>query len=813
MLIGRLLICFLLLCLTATAAAVAEPRSVRVGAFSYYPAIFQAENGQMEGFYVDILSEIAKRENLQISYVYGSWSEGLERLRSGEVDLLTSVARTPEREVWMDFGSVTLLTVWGELYTRPESDLHEIRDVANKRIAVMKGGYNARSFMTLTQKFDIPCTYIEMADFDAVFAAIEAGEVDGGVVNSTYGAGRQAGRHLVSSGIIFNPFDIYFAVKKERNADLLQTMDRYLSDWRREKNSPYYQALRRWGHGVSNRPAEIPVWLKSTLWLLLTLLAVGGSFIVLLRRQVHRATFHLQQREQNLAQSEKRYRDLFENSPISLWEEDYSQVKICLDDLRRQGVTDLSHHLERHPEIVGACAGKVVSNDVNQATLKLYDATGKEELFANLTRTFTADSYQAFSAELLAIWSGSTSGSMEEVVRTLQGRELRVLMHWQVMPGHEETFERVLISLLDITEKTEAMQGMQQALSAEAQARHQLRALLYALTSGIVVTDAQGAIVLLNPSAEALLGISQANLGQPFLESGADAEVLAWLQAGELPRPTPGLLTLNDRRDGKTRQIQLQAYTSAGEAGIPAGTILTLRDVTREQESDRMKSAFIATAAHELRTPLASILGFTELLQNLHNPKPEALREYVTIIQQKGEALQYIIDDLLDVSRLESGHLIHLEKIPCDLIELIRTLVLTRARQFTDYAFALDLPSEAAPTVIDPHKISQAVENLLSNAIKFSPAGSTITLHGQYSDAGWEITVADEGSGMTAEQAERVFDRFYRADTSNTAKQGLGLGMTIAKAIVDAHGGKIHLTSTPGAGTRITFTLPDAGYL
>jgi len=807
--IAHLLLCTLLLSLLPLNPAAAEPRSLRVGAFSYYPAIFQTDSGRIDGFYVDILTEIARREDLHITYVYGSWAEGLERLKNGEVDLLTSVARTPERETWMDFGSATLLTVWGELYVLPKSTLHEIRDVADKRIAVMKGGYNARSFMDLTKKFDIPCTFVEVADFDAVFAAIEAGEVDGGVVNSTYGSARHAQSKVVSSGIIFNPFDIYFAVKKGRNGDLLQITNRYLTDWRGEKNSPYYQALRHWGHGVNIKPAEIPTWLKSSLWLLLVLFISGGSFIVLLRREVQRATLSLQQREQNLAQSEKRYRDLFENAPVSLWEEDFSPIMDCLNDLRQQGVTDLPRHLQKHPEIIGVCAGSVIIHDVNRATLDLHQATSKEELLANLTHTFTSDSYHSFAEQLLAIWQGETSYNLEGSVKTLKGRELRVQLRWQAMPGHEQRLDRVLVSLLDITAKTDAMQGMEQALHAEAEARHQLRALLYAVPNGIVVTDDQEQIILLNPTAGALLGIGQESLGYPLKDSGADSAFLNWLQSGTLPRPQSELLTLVDRRDGQSKQIQIQAYTSAGGSETPAGTIITLRDVTREQESDRMKSAFIATAAHELRTPLASILGFAELLQSSEDPTVETAREYIGIIHDKGEALQHIIDDLLDVSRVESGHLVHLEKKSCDIGSLLHQIVSARARQFLAYSFALDLSTEATAIAVDPNKINQAVENLLSNAIKFSPANSTITIRGRYSVAGWEISVIDQGKGLTPEQANQVFERFYRADTSNTAKQGLGLGMTIAKAIIEAHGGKIRLSSTPGAGTTVTFTLPD----
>jgi len=798
----RLLLAIVILLLpVGFSFADSAPRTVRIGAFSYYPAIFKADNGEIQGFYVDILDEIARRENWRITYVYGNWDEGLKRLQAGELDLLTSVTRTAEREAWMDFGSKPLLTVWSELYVQPGSRIQGIRDVDGKRVAVMRRDSNARAFRHLTEMFDINCTYIEVGNFDEVFAAIESGEVDGGVVNSTYGSARLRSADVVSSGVIFNPFDIYFATRKGHNADLRATLDGYLDLWHDEKDSPYHQALRRWGHGDQATPAEIPAWLASTLWILLATLGGGATFIIILRREIRRATYRLQQREEHLVQSERRYRSLFENSPVSLWEEDFSKVKECLDTLRGQGVTNLAAYLGEHPEVIAKCASEILINDINQATLQLHQAQSKDDLLDNLTRTFDENSLLVFAEELLALWDGRTSFSMEGPVKTLQGDSRRVLLHLQVVPGHEEKLDRVLVSLLDITARTEA-------LRAEAAARRQLRNLLHAVSNGIVVIDADGNIILLNPAAEALLGIDQNALGLPLLQSGADYELLNWLQAGPLPRSAPGLLSLTDRRSGQNRQVQVQGFTGEAEPGAPAGTIITLRDVTRELESDRMKGVFIATAAHELRTPLASIIGFTELLQNIDRPTPEALQEYVGIIHNKGEALQHIVDDLLDISRVESGHLVHLEKIPCDLVELLQQLQTTFALQFGDYQFDFEIPKISRPVHVDPYKLSQALENLLSNAVKFSPPQSRIGVHVLHGDAGWTITVSDSGIGLTPEQAERVFDRFYRADTSDTAKQGLGLGMTIARAIVEAHGGTIRLESVLGAGTTVTVTLP-----
>ena len=159
----------LLCCVTVFASG---PRVVRVGAFDYYPAIFKDGDGMIKGIYVDALADIAQRENIRFEYVYGTWNEGLQRIKSGEVDLLTSVAFTPERAIFLDYAQQPLQTVWGELYTPPASDIDGIQTVQGKKIAVMKGDYNGWYFRELVKKFNLTCEFIEMASFEDIFKAV-----------------------------------------------------------------------------------------------------------------------------------------------------------------------------------------------------------------------------------------------------------------------------------------------------------------------------------------------------------------------------------------------------------------------------------------------------------------------------------------------------------------------------------------------------------------------------------------------------------------------------------------------------------------
>ena len=273
----------------------------------------------VKGFYVEALADIAQREEIRFEYIYGTWSDGLERIKSGEVDLLTSVAFTPERAKFLDYAKEPLQTVWGELYTPLASEIDGIRAVQGKKIAVMKGDYNAWYFSELMKKFDMTCEFVEMAGFDDIFQAIAAKKVAAGVVNSTFGAAKQNEYGLRSTGVVFNPFDIYFAVAKGKNQDLLVLLDRYLTKWRYQADSPYNKARQKWAHGSAGTTQVIPRWLVNSIAALGGVILISLAFIALLKRQIKRATADILQSKAVLLESEAKFRSYIDHSPDGIF--------------------------------------------------------------------------------------------------------------------------------------------------------------------------------------------------------------------------------------------------------------------------------------------------------------------------------------------------------------------------------------------------------------------------------------------------------------------------------------------------------------
>ncbi|PLX92970.1 MAG: hypothetical protein C0621_08455 [Desulfuromonas sp.] len=229
------------------------------------------------------------------------------------------------------------------------------------------------------------------------------------------------------------------------------------------------------------------------------------------------------------------------------------------------------------------------------------------------------------------------------------------------------------------------------------------------------------------------------------------------------------------------------------------------------EQLDRLKSEFISTAAHELRTPVASIMGYTELISDKflsESFSDEQKDDFGLEIINNADRLTKLIDDILDVSRIESGQSIPLDFDHVIFKELVHRIV-ERFNFQSKNLIDIDVDPNLPETIsIDSHRISQVIENLLSNSIKYSPEGSRVSIFIEKDESFCKTSVVDCGKGMNREQVEKVFDKFYRADMGNTAVRGLGLGMSIVKQIIVDHKGIIRVDSAVGKGTTVSFWLP-----
>jgi two-component system phosphate regulon sensor histidine kinase PhoR len=339
-------------------------------------------------------------------------------------------------------------------------------------------------------------------------------------------------------------------------------------------------------------------------------------------------------------------------------------------------------------------------------------------------------------------------------------------------------------------------------LAVEA-ARARLESTLANLNDGVVVTDGHGAVVQMNLAAKRLLGVSTAFMKVPFVQIARDHE-LAKLLNDALDGVASRGATVEYGRNG--RILEASAQLIAGPSERLA--IVVLRDVTDLRKLEGVRREFVANVSHELRTPLTSIRALVETLETGAIDDPAVAAEFLGRIVHEVDRLASLVDELLDLARLETGRVVLRREalMPRDVLnaalERLRPQI-ARSGLRLETAVPADLPTMHA----DRARIEQVMLNLVHNAIKFTPAGGTISVSARAEVGAIVVTVADTGVGIPPDEAPRLFERFYKADRARSS-EGTGLGLAIAKHIVQAHGGTIWVESTPGAGARFSFRLP-----
>ncbi len=440
--------------------------------------------------------------------------------------------------------------------------------------------------------------------------------------------------------------------------------------------------------------------------------------------------------------------------------------------------------------------GYVEDELVGQSARMLYENTSE---FDRVGR----EQYSQISREMV--------GETQTRFKCKDGKMIDVLLRW--VPIDPKDFDAgIIFTAANISEIISVENKLRNALDATETAHNQLNVILQSVTSGLIVVNQTGLILMVNHAAELLLNLKAGEVvGAQVSEVIADPKFLEGvrLALAGIEKPAPIQLIFENAPKAKKIYLQVKVASLKEALGDVRGAVAILHDVTREHEINQMKDEFISTAAHELRTPMTSILGYTELmLERIEQFEAEQFRGFLQIVLDRSEALSQIISDMLDLSRVQSGRLVSLEQSSGDLVSLVRQILPSYKYNDNQCEIIVGADEGLPLALFDPHKMTQVFDNLISNAVKFSPRGGTINVILQTTSDEIVVTVEDRGLGMTPEQQEQIFDKFYRADSSTTAVSGLGLGMSLVKSIIEGHGGRIWVESEVGVGSAVRFTLP-----
>ncbi len=366
---------------------------IRVGIFPLEPINFIDNNNNAQGFNPDLLREIAKLQGWTISFVPGSWGEGLERLQKGEIDLMMMVIYTPERAKIMDYTVEPIFEVWGQVFSLPDNAIQSITDLAGKRVAVMRKDMNGGNFIKTAETLGVTCDYLEFNDFAEVFNAVNNGVATAGVAPQHFGLRHAGDFGLIPTSIQFSPVKTYFTTKKGEWHNLLSQIDTQLHNWKADKDSFYYQRLSHWMGIHQNKTEIFPTWLRWTLVAIAFAVSLLLSLNLFLKSQVRKRTAELALSNSELRNSQQSYQNLINSmhQPLALHE-------IICDE---NGTPDDYRFLAVNPafeKLLGKPAAEIVGKRVRE----LLPSTEHHwiETYGQVALTGEPAHFQNYSSEL-----------------------------------------------------------------------------------------------------------------------------------------------------------------------------------------------------------------------------------------------------------------------------------------------------------------------------------------------------------------------------------------------------------------------------
>jgi two-component system phosphate regulon sensor histidine kinase PhoR len=422
------------------------------------------------------------------------------------------------------------------------------------------------------------------------------------------------------------------------------------------------------------------------------------------------------------------------------------------------------------------------------------------------------------------IWLGwylvKLAGGIASIARLLRQDEPA-----RIKPGSNAKINHLITAINDFlgtyTARNLALEEQVKDLEIQIQLsqrqKRNTEAIIYSIRDAVIVVDEFDKLLMANEAAARLFnfdfGDSQRKPIDELIESGK-SEFVDFLRQSRRGKVRHTRRELDFSGEGEGRTFDCNVSCVRDEKNEVCGVAAVLHDITREKEISQMKNDFVSHVSHELKTPLASITAYSEMLSDGEAEDEETRKEFYSVIQSQAERLNRLIEDILNTSRIESG-LIKVDKKPLSLTILIEEQLpmIKSCAEEKDIEIVSQKPIVFDQVYADKDMLSQVIVNLLSNAVKYTPAGGTVRIETGVDETAdmARVSVTDTGVGIPEDEVEHVFDRFYRVGANKSCAKGTGLGLNLVKQIVEkVHNGQVFVMSKPGVGSTFGFELPLA---
>ncbi|MBT3057637.1 MAG: EAL domain-containing protein [Candidatus Thiodiazotropha sp. (ex Lucina pensylvanica)] len=443
---GRYLLLFTLFFVDAVPAE--QPASpLKVGIYDNPPLITTDQSGNPNGLFIDLLREIASREGWELRYISGTWSDNLNRLATGRIDLLPAIAINENRQRQFLFTGQSVVSNWAQIFVPEASTIQSLPDLDGKRIAVLRDDIyitGKNGLADLCRSFAIACRLIEQDSYDRVMRTVTQGEADAGLVNRLFGATRGHFYPVMASPIVLMPQDIRLAISRRAPgaAHIKQRLDHHLAMMKIDELSPYQQRLRTLFE-TENRRMEMPTWV-------LKVLLIGGLAIVALLILAQIFILKHGHKSQRLISQEAQYRRFFNGVAIALCEGDSSRALLRLQQLGDSGIKDIRGYFDSHPQELVEYIKLIRIVNANPATLKLFGVSNLYELQHWLPGNYTPDIFKALKQWLIASSEKQQTFTAEISMLAADGRQIQLIVAFPLTTNLDSA-RHIPVSILDVT--------------------------------------------------------------------------------------------------------------------------------------------------------------------------------------------------------------------------------------------------------------------------------------------------------------------------------------------------------------------------
>ncbi len=766
--------------------SVPPPEKIRVAVFPLPPLNFIDSDGTAQGLLPDLIRALQTEENWDVTFVPGTWSESLERLQAGEVDLMTTVAYTPERAEVMDFNQEATIDIWGQIFTSANSGIETINDLHGRRVGIMNRGMNGQNFISTADKFGVKPLIVKFGTHEEIFAAISAGEILAGVAPQHYGLRHATDYNLVPTTIIFSPFPVYFATKKDHNKLLLYHIDEYLKAWKADPNSVYQERMDYWMHAGGLRSNVIPKWF---IWIV----ALGSVLSVVLIFLNQYLNYQVRTRTREIELKEKQYRDLVEGA---------NSVILRID-----------------------LAGRVIF--VNSFGINLFGYKPEELVGIQLTETLLPEirypGDDLISSINLVLGDNKMYKLLENVIHCKAGNQVN--MQWSNKTIYDSNgAPRELLAIgTDITEKKNAEAELARTTSF-------INAMFDGIPDVIIALDTDDRIASVNKASRTILGWDESEImgDQPsILFASPDQFPYEASEREKFLKSDSALPQLFHyrRRNGEVFPGESISVPLHDADQTFMGKICIIRDVTEKQSlenqvrrSQKLEALGIMVGgiAHDFNNILQSIMlsGESALAAK---ETPSEYENHINDILKDSDRAKKLIQQVLTFGRKSEVVL-----KPVNIQDVIREALVFERSNFPKSITIKEVVDKSCPPVLcDDVQMHQVLINILNNAMHAigreggevevklglvkNNSPDHITALKQSSGEYLELIISDTGCGMDDETRLKIFDPFF---STKVVGQGTGLGLSVVHSVVKNIDGWIDVESVPGEGSVFYIWLP-----